>query len=179
MIEATKNFNDVFQERAKPRDIEPHWISILQKIEAIELEIKKQGFVRNYSIYTDQSDAENDQEPPNELNSLNETVENLVPQLEPIEEPLQAFSEDETLRPDHTLPENDQREDYRVLSEDEFSDNSDGPGDGVLVASEISLGGIDLDSSTSSFMTSSEDDLAISEDLRTSDSHSGMAHKLN
>ena len=61
--------------------------------------------------------------------------------------------------------------------EDNLSDTSDGPGDGVLVASEISLGGLDLDTSTSSFLTSSDDDMAISENLRTSDSHSGMIYR--
>ena len=64
-----------------------------------------------------------------------------------------------------------------AADEDITSDTSDGPGDGVLVASEISLGGLDLDTSTSSFLTSSDDDMAISENLRTSDSHSGMIYR--
>ena len=70
-------------------------------------------------------------------------------------------------------------EDYVVVDDGTDTDTSDGPGDGVLVASEISLGGLNLDSSTSSFMTSSDDDKAISEEIRTSDSHSGMTHQMN
>ena len=88
----------------------------------------------------------------------------------------QVFSDEETIRPVEQVQEEDQNEDYIVVDDNEVSETSDGPGDGILVASEISLCGMNLDTSTSSFATSSEDDMAISEDLRTSDSHSGMTH---
>ena len=76
------------------------------------------------------------------------------------------------MRPNQDEAEVEQREEATV--DDETSDTSDGPGDGILIASEISLSGLSIESSTSSFVTSSEDDLAISEDIRTSDSFSGM-----
>ena len=172
LVEATKNFNRAFEGKAEPREMEPHWISILQRIEAIELEIESQGFVRNYNIYTDQSDIEN--EPEMVDNSLNDQRAHSTPISE------QVFSEDETIRPgnaNEAVETVEPREEYQVV-DDSVSDTSDGPGDGVLVASEISLGGINLDTSTSSFLTSSEDDMAISEDLKTSDSQSGMTHNI-
>ena len=61
--------------------MEPHWISVLQKIEAIEAEIKSQGYVRNYSIYTDQSDDESGDESANEVISLSTSNQN---QLNPV-----------------------------------------------------------------------------------------------
>ena len=55
LIEATKNFNRAFQGQVRPREMEPHWESVLQKIEAIEAEIKSQGFVRNFSIFIEKA----------------------------------------------------------------------------------------------------------------------------
>ena len=61
-------------------------------------------------------------------------------------------------------------------SDDEItgSDDSDAPGDGILIAPEISLSAISINTSSSSFVTSSEDDYAISEDRLTPDSLTGM-----
>ena len=57
------------------------------------------------------------------------------------------------------------------------SDDSDAPGDGILVAPEISLSAMSINTSSSSFVTSSEDDYAISEDRLTPDSLSGKIVK--
>ena len=75
LIEATKNFNTAFKGTARPREIEPHWESILLKIDGIEKEMASHGFVRDFGVYTYQSDWSDDETEVNVIdngrNSLN------------------------------------------------------------------------------------------------------------
>ena len=86
LVDATKNFNAAFKGKVKPREMEPHWDTVLQTIEAIEAEIKQQGFVRDFKIYTDESDEENVQtESLAENNSLNFQADDSMPPLENVQ----------------------------------------------------------------------------------------------
>lgn len=74
LIEATKNFNTAFKGTAKPREIEPHWESILCKIDGIEKEMMSHGFVRDYGVYTYQSDWSDGETEVNEVNVVRNSL---------------------------------------------------------------------------------------------------------
>ena len=74
LIEATKNFNSAFKGTARPREIEPHWESILLKIDGIEKEMASHGFVRDYGVYTYQSDWSEDETEVNETSNVNNSL---------------------------------------------------------------------------------------------------------
>ena len=46
----------MFKGKVKKRKVEYHWVSMLQKIEAIEYEINRNGAVKDFGLYEENSD---------------------------------------------------------------------------------------------------------------------------